>query len=85
MKNSAGLLDERKIRKITGTADSVAKASFRKDAGRKVLDREGIGLSNIRDMVSRYNGAMKMDIRDGIFQISVLVPLADDSIENGKR
>ncbi|MEZ3508092.1 MAG: GHKL domain-containing protein [Lachnospiraceae bacterium] len=85
MKNSAGLLDERKIRKITGTADSGAKASFRKDAGRKVLDREGIGLSNIRDMVSRYNGAMKMDIRDGIFQISVLVPLADDSIENGKR
>lgn len=39
----------------------------------------GIGLLNIRDVVRRYNGAMNIEVRDGIFTISVLVPLSNTS------
>lgn len=38
----------------------------------------GIGLLNIRDVARKYNGAMNMEARDGVFVISVLVPLDDE-------
>lgn len=43
------------------------------DAGR----RHGIGLINIKDMVKRYDGVMNTEFQDGVFTISVLVPLEE--------
>lgn len=62
--------------------------SNRKDQGRqngqpgqreKDPERHGIGLLNIKDMVTRYNGAMSTEFQDGVFSASVLVPLEEDS------
>lgn len=36
---------------------------------------QGIGLLNISDMVHQYNGAMNIEAENGIFVISILVPL----------
>lgn len=44
----------------------------------KEPERHGIGLLNIKDMVTRYNGVMSTEFRDGVFSISVLVPLEED-------
>ncbi|MDE6636197.1 MAG: ATP-binding protein [Lachnospiraceae bacterium] len=35
----------------------------------------GIGLLNVSDIVHRYNGVMKTESGDGIFVISILIPL----------
>lgn len=35
----------------------------------------GIGLLNISDVVRKYNGVMNMEIQNGVFVISILVPL----------
>ena len=37
----------------------------------------GIGLLNIRDVVHQYHGVMNTEVQNGIFTISVLVPLND--------
>jgi len=37
----------------------------------------GIGLLNISDVVHRYNGVVKIEVENGIFMISVLIPLND--------
>ncbi len=37
----------------------------------------GIGLLNVSDVVHRYNGVMNVEMHDGIFTISVLIPLED--------
>ncbi len=34
----------------------------------------GIGLSNIRDAALKYNGVVELEIRAGVFSISVLIP-----------
>lgn len=39
--------------------------------------RQGIGLINVADVVNRYNGAMNVEMQNGIFVISVLIPLGD--------
>ncbi|MCM1156043.1 MAG: GHKL domain-containing protein [Roseburia sp.] len=44
---------------------------------KKDLQGHGIGLLNVRDVVRRYNGAVDMEMEDGIFMISVLLPLYD--------
>lgn len=43
---------------------------------KKNLQRHGIGLLNIRDVVQRYNGVMDTELRDNVFVISVLIPLS---------
>ena len=35
----------------------------------------GIGLQNVRDVVHRYNGVVNIDAKNGIFVISILIPL----------
>lgn len=35
---------------------------------------QGIGLSNIRNTALKYNGVVELEIQDGIFSISVLLP-----------
>ncbi|MBD5445042.1 MAG: GHKL domain-containing protein [Lachnospiraceae bacterium] len=35
----------------------------------------GIGLLNVKDVVSKYNGAMNMNVENSIFVISILLPL----------
>lgn len=37
----------------------------------------GTGLSNIQEVVEKYNGALSMKIENHIFEVSVLLPLAD--------
>lgn len=39
----------------------------------------GIGLANVRATVSRYNGAVHMEAEKGVFTISVLLPLCQES------
>lgn len=38
-------------------------------------EEHGIGLLNISDVVHKYNGVMNIEVQNGIFTISVLVPL----------
>ena len=45
--------------------------------GRKE-ERHGIGLMNIADVVKRYDGVMNTQLQDGVFTISVLLPLGED-------
>ena len=37
----------------------------------------GIGLLNVRDVVHRYNGVIKIEANNGIFIISILMPFSD--------
>ncbi|MCH5250533.1 MAG: sensor histidine kinase [Lachnospiraceae bacterium] len=37
----------------------------------------GIGLLNVKDVVDKYNGVMNIEILDGIFTVSILLPLDD--------
>ena len=38
-------------------------------------EEHGIGLLNIDDVVRNYNGAMNIEVKDGIFTISILIPM----------
>lgn len=42
---------------------------------RNNVANHGIGLFNVKDVVNKYNGAMNMNIENGIFVISILLPL----------
>ena len=42
----------------------------------------GIGLLNIRDVVHRYNGVINIEAQNGIFVISILIPLNDAAHDN---
>ncbi|MDE6405758.1 MAG: GHKL domain-containing protein [Lachnospiraceae bacterium] len=42
---------------------------------RKNPQGQGIGLLNVRDVVREYNGVMNTEMQNGIFDISVLLPL----------
>ena len=44
-------------------------------AGRPLTGGRGIGLLNIRDTVGKYDGAMHVEAEDGVFTISLLLPL----------
>ena len=41
----------------------------------------GIGLLNVSDVVRGYNGVMNMEIQNGIFDISVLLPLEETAYD----
>ncbi|MCM1268537.1 MAG: GHKL domain-containing protein [Bacteroidales bacterium] len=45
------------------------------DAAEKAAG-DGIGLLNVRDVVRGHNGVMKVERKDGIFAVSILLPLA---------
>lgn len=77
-RNSAGLADERRIG--VGSRSDRTKNSVLSAKGKGACERQGIGLWNIRDMVERYGGVMSMEAQDGVFAISVLVPLTDDPV-----
>ena len=38
-------------------------------------EKHGIGLLNIDDVVRNYNGAMDIEVKDGIFTVSILIPM----------
>ena len=38
-------------------------------------EKHGIGLLNIDDVVRNYNGVMDIEVKDGIFTVSILVPM----------
>lgn len=45
----------------------------------------GLGLSNVRAAVSRYNGTVHMEAQKKVFTISVLLPLAKSAVYNIKE
>ena len=47
---------------------------------KKTPGKHGIGLLNISDVVESYNGVTDISIKDGIFTISILIPLRDVSM-----
>ena len=42
---------------------------------KKNPEKHGIGLLNIDDVVRNYSGAMDIDVKDGIFMTSILIPM----------
>ncbi len=44
---------------------------------KKNPQEHGIGLLNVRDVVDKYDGTMNVETKDGIFTISLLIPLGD--------
>lgn len=54
---------------------AVADQSKGGHAGTEYIQERGIGLLNVGDVVERYDGAMRTEIQDGVFTISVLIPL----------
>lgn len=54
---------------------AVADRSKGGHAGTEYIQERGIGLLNVGDVVERYDGAMRTEIQDGVFIISVLIPL----------
>ena len=42
----------------------------------------GIGLLNVSDVVSRYNGAVRKEADKGIFMISILMPFPDGAYDS---
>ena len=52
--------------------------------GLRKQERHGIGLLNIRDVVQKYNGVMNIEVQEGIFAISLLLPLSD-TVHDRKR
>ncbi len=46
-------------------------------AERTEKESHGIGLLNVRDVVRRYDGTMKLENADGVFGVSILIPYPD--------
>lgn len=61
VKNSADMEDKHKI-------------GFTNKENQK---EHGIGLLNISDVIHKYNGVMNIDVQNGVFAISILVPLSN--------
>ena len=38
-------------------------------------EKHGIGLLNIDDVVRNYNGVMNIEVKDGVFTVSILIPM----------
>ena len=49
--------------------------------GKRDKERHGIGLLNVGDVVRGYNGVMETEIRNGVYDISVLLPLAETAYD----
>lgn len=59
--------------------------TYRRENGlsaKENLPEHGIGLLNTNDVVRNYNGATDISVKDGIFTISILIPLQNHPIEN---
>ena len=66
-------------RKIGGELEPGGPKPFRGQRlsrdGQEAFHRHGLGLGNIRAAADRYNGAVRVETENGIFTISVLLPL----------
>jgi len=56
---------------------AVAKQPESGHSEKKNPQEHGIGLLNVRDVVDKYDGTMDVEMQDGIFTISLLIPLGD--------
>lgn len=71
MKNSFNIAENRE--------GGFMKKSRKEFSGEHLLKHSqthGIGLLNVKDMVERYNGIINIEAQDGIFEFSVMIPLA---------
>ena len=44
--------------------------------GKRSPKGHGIGLLNVKDVVSRYNGTIRIEAEEGVFSISILLPIS---------
>ncbi len=52
-----------------------------KNTGKGNPQENGIGLLNVGDVVRGYNGVMETEIRNGVYDISVLLPLVETAYD----
>lgn len=63
---------------VTNSTDKTERSkNGRREKGNS--QEHGIGLLNVGDVVRRYNGAMNTEIQEGVFAISVLIPLGESA------
>lgn len=72
----AGVVKKCFLLEVQNSADDAdcREAAF---PDKKHFQGHGIGLLNIRDVVNRYQGVMNIELQNGVFSISVLVPMND--------
>lgn len=58
-----------------------AEKHVAKKAEKEKLQGHGIGLLNVGDVVREYNGVMKTEIHNGVYDISVLLPLGETAYD----
>lgn len=76
----AGIVKKCFLLEVKNSVDIAEKSeteSADRITGKQNQEGHGIGLLNVRDVVHKYNGAMSTENQDGVFIISVLVPLND--------
>lgn len=59
---------------VKNSADMTDSSNSKNTAG-KNGERHGIGLLNVHDVVCKYNGIMNTELQNGIFVISILIPV----------
>ena len=51
---------------------------YKEGTTKKKKDKDhGIGLKNVGDIVHKYHGVINIKAQEGIFRISILIPLKD--------
>lgn len=72
----AGTVKKCFLLEATNSVDT-AKQAKNRPAGTGNPQGHGIGLLNVSDVVHKYNGVMNVEMQNGIFAISVLIPLEE--------
>ena len=64
---------------VSNSTDTINKPDDRFSAKENPLEH-GIGLLNINDVVRNYSGVADISVNDGVFTISILIPIHDNPI-----
>ena len=64
------------VKNGTDTANKPQKGYTNKEN----LYGHGLGLLNVGDVVHKYNGVMNIEVKDGVFTISLLIPMYDATV-----
>lgn len=70
----AGTVKKCFLIEVKNSAD-MAGSSSSKNMVEKNGERHGIGLLNVHDVVCKYNGIMNTELQNGVFVISILIPV----------
>ena len=69
----AGVVKKCFLLEVTNSTEAAGRPHS--DTGKENPREHGIGLLNVDDVVHKYNGVMNMERVNGVFAISVLIPL----------